>query len=319
MLRKLGREDFVSSNPFLEKKVDRYGPFLWRVYEDYEVVDEEGGLPYLRASKRAGSGTPEVVKLYRPLIDTPRIFLDFARIAERKNPRQALSQWISQYGLLGLADEGPQWFAEGAPEVVVPPRVYNDRGGRGETLDAVWYEVYTTNHMLALYESVLNRDTNKLELLLYPPQDGPERLQQSRQHAKELMHKTDATWIDVLIDQALRQVWEYVMELAVFAYPGIGTVGDLHQQPLLTVDRLTASWEVRNLLGAMYLQFYWLISSAGELSHCKHCGGIISYAPPTPTTGVRKPRKDKEFCSTQCRQNYHYHNRIKLRRQTERR
>ena len=172
MLRRLGREDLASVNPFLREKESR-APFLWHVYEDYEVVEEKDALPYLRASTPKGYETPRRVRSYNPLVDTPRLFLDFARIAERRNPAEALSQWIAQYGLLGFADSSPQWFPEGLPEVTVPPRMYDDIGGPGETLEAVWYEVYITNHILALYEDILrgkkripDDETNPLVSLL---------------------------------------------------------------------------------------------------------------------------------------------------------
>jgi hypothetical protein len=321
MLRRLGREDLASVNPFLREKESR-APFLWHVYEDYEVVEEKDALPYLRASTPKGYETPRRVRSYNPLVDTPRLFLDFARIAERRNPAEALSQWIAQYGLLGFADSSPQWFPEASPEVTVPPRWYDAWGGPGETLEAVWYEVYITNHILALYEAVLNRDPDKLESLLFPPGEDPEWLERRRQYVNELRRETGSDRIAVLVDQALGQVWEHIMALTVFAYPAISPTGSLHQRPLLTVDRLSASWGVRNLLGAMYLQFFWLVTSAGEMSRCKYCGRIISYAPPIPAgedRKARKPRKDKEFCDSRCRQNYHYHNRIKPGRQSERR
>jgi hypothetical protein len=310
MKRRVEREDFVSVNPFLREK-ERHKPFVWNVYEDYELVEGEDALPYIRAVTPKGYESPKSVKSYNPLVDTPRLFLDFARIAERKNPANALSQWIAQYGLLGFANSNPQWFPEASPEVTVPPHWYDDRGGPGETLKAVWYEVYTTNTILALYEAVLHRDPVKLESLLFPPGEEPEWLERWRQIVNERMEETGSDWIDVLVDRALGQVWEHIMALAVFAYPAINPTGSLHQQPLLTVDRLNASWGVRNLLGAMYLQFFWLVTSAGELAHCKYCGGIISYAPPLSESEGRKPRTDKEFCDSRCRQNYHYHNRIK--------
>jgi hypothetical protein len=84
----------------------------------------------------------------------------------------------------------------------------------------------------------------------------------------------------------------------------------------LSPDKLTGTWRVRNLLGAIYLQFFWLITSMSDLSRCTYCGRIISYAPPMPQSGKRKPRKDKVFCDSRCRQNYHYHNRIKPARNT---
>lgn len=313
MLRRLGREDLASVNPFLREEID--APFVWHVYEDYELVEEEDALPYLRASTPKGYESPKPIKSYNPLVDTPHLFLDFARIAERKNPANALSQWIAQYGLLGFADSKiPVWFAEGSPEglpeVTVPPRWYDDRGGPGEALEAVWYEVHTANSTLALYEAVLNREPDKLESLLFPPGEEREWQERGRQHMNERMEETGSDWIDGLVDRALHQVWEYTSALDVFAYPTISPTGG-YQQSLLTVDRLNASWGVRNLLGAMYLQFFWLVTSAGELARCKHCRRIISYAPPMPESEKRKPRKDKEFCDSRCRQNYHYHNRIK--------
>jgi hypothetical protein len=308
--RRLGRDDLANSNPFLREK-DIHTPFLWRVYENYELVDQEDGLPYLRASGRDGHATPRSVRVYNPLVDAPRLFLDFARIAERKNPEQALLQWIAQYGLLGFAHNDSQFVVEESPQVVIPPRSYDDKGGPGETLDAVWYEVYTTNETLTLYEAALNQDTDNLELLLFPSDEDPGWLERRRHYAQEQMRRSGARWPDALISIALAQVWDYVMALNVFAYPTISTVDNLNERPLLTVDRLTPSWGVRNLLGAMYLQFYWLITSESDLTRCKYCGHIIPYAPPSLGSPSRKPRKDKEFCDRRCRQNYHYHNRIK--------
>jgi hypothetical protein len=304
---RLGTDDIANTNPFLKEK-EFHTSILWQVYEDYEIVDQQDGLPYITASGREGRhAKPRGVRVYDPLVDTPRLFLDFARIAERKNRREALLQWIAQYGLLGFARNDSQFVVEKWPEVVIPPIEYDDKGGPGETLEAVWYEVYTTNRTLTLYEASLNRDTDKLELLLFPPKVDPrwlERLERRRQHLREEMRQSGANWTDTLIARALSDVWDYVSDLDVFVYPAVGA-DILHEQSLMTVDGFTVSWGVRNLLGAMYLQFYWLITSASELSRCKHCGRIISYAPPMPVGDenrrARKPRKDKEFCDSRCR------------------
>jgi hypothetical protein len=314
LLRRLGREDLASVNPFVREK-ERHAPFLWHVYEDYELVEEEDTLPYIRAVTPKGYESPKRVRSYNPLVDTPHLFLDFARIAERKNPADALSQWIKQYGLLGFADSSPQWSPDVSPEVTVPPRIYEDSGGPGETLVAVWDEVNTTNRILALYEAVLNRDSDKLVTLIFTSEQDPEWLEQRLQHVSGYEDKTSSDRIDALVSVALLEVWEFIGAVEVFAYPVINPTGDLNQQSLLTVERLQASWGVRNLLGAMYLQFFWLVTSAGDLSRCKYCRRIISYAPPLPESEGRKPRKDKEFCDSRCRQNYHYHNRIKPTRQ----
>jgi hypothetical protein len=84
--------------------------------------------------------------------------------------------------------------------------------------------------------------------------------------------------------------------------------------PPITPDLFSRGWVARNLLGTLGLQFYWLITSDGELDRCRYCGRIISHTSPVPgsqTTKRRKTRSDKSFCNSRCRQNYHYHNRRK--------
>ncbi len=304
MRRRLGREDLRSVSPLLQDK-ESHTPLPWRVYEEYEIVDQADGLPYIAAVGR-------VVDSYYPLVDTPHLFLEFARTVENRNPAQALWQWVHTYGLLGLAHKDTGYFVEEIPEVVFPPREYDASGGPGETVDAHWYYAELANEDLVLYEAALNRDAEKLERVLYPTEEDQERGEQDR-HLTEKKKEYGADWTDRLIGFALRQIWEDVGSLLNNqAYPTIGYRGDLPSElALLSIDRLTASWDTRSLLGAMYLQFYWLVTSAGNLSRCKHCGRIMSYAPPIPGSADRKPRKDKEFCSRQCRQNYHYQNRVK--------
>src|SRR4051794_29978495 len=96
MKRRLGRADVVSTSP--RKGLDNY----WDLYEDYEVVEPNDGLPYLIASPA------KIIDRYNPLNDAPRLFLDFAKIAEHRDSEEALHQWIAKYGLLGLS---PMWYS----------------------------------------------------------------------------------------------------------------------------------------------------------------------------------------------------------------
>jgi hypothetical protein len=356
----MGREDFRSANPTVE--LEDSGYFWWHVYEDYDLVEEEGRLPYFRASVVRGGEKYVEGKNYRPLIETPYLFLEFARIAEHKdNPRPALDTWIDKYGLLGLSNRASQYslgvpptlethpeedwtaHADRYPEVSVPPLQYLVSGGRGDTYDAYLLEVAKANKLLTLYEALLNRDYEKLvrcyafhegcspqewrdkwrseveDGRLYhraPPVD--ESVDESVTiywHFRSVLNEDilyelpPGDWNTFLMDMALRDIWRMVgAALSIFAYPSITARGDLGP---LSPGKLAGHWGVRNLLGAMYLQFNWLITSGAELSRCKHCRRIISYAPAWPEREGRKPRKDKEFCDSRCRQNYHYHNRIK--------
>ena len=62
-------------------------------------------------------------------------------------------------------------------------------------------------------------------------------------------------------------------------------------------------WKFDNLVGAMYLQAYWMLTSGDELGRCEYCSRIISLARPHPEG--RKRRRDKRFCDDACRQANH--------------
>lgn len=66
---------------------------------------------------------------------------------------------------------------------------------------------------------------------------------------------------------------------------------------------VTAGLSFKSLLGAMYLQMYWLMESGSELARCEHCGLLLSLARPTPEG--RKRRSDRRFCGDACRQAQH--------------
>jgi hypothetical protein len=224
------------------------------------------------------------------------------------------------------------------PEVTVPPFRYSATGGPGDTYDAYFLEIAKAKKLLTLYEALLNQDIEGLEQCFAlhegcTPEGLREKwrseLEENREKNRSLTENTymvrdvlddmvvyksqPGDWEAFLVDRALLDTWEMVgTALSIFAYPSITSQPNAgHLKGPLRPDNLTSTWRVRNLLGAIYLQFYWLITSTSGLSRCKYCGRIISYAPPMPNSEKRKPRKDKEFCDSRCRQNYHYHNRIK--------
>lgn len=313
---------------------------------DFDIKEEDGCLPYLEALPY------EVESTYRPLVDTPYLFLEFARIrGSRRDPVEELLIWISKYGLLGLSSQNPQWSAEPLPdarewipgidwlpEVTVTPMRYSDAGGPGDIFDAYLHETAKANKLLSLYEALLSQGIGDLERC-FAMHEGctPKDLREKWDSDLSDMRKSNSTlnestfivqeivddmlvykalpsdWNTYLMNRALLEIWATVgTALSLFAYPSITLQegsGPITGAP--KPDDLTNTWRPRNLLRTIYLQFYWLITSTGDLSHCKYCGRIISYAPPMPESRKRKPRKDKEFCDSRCRQNYHYHNRIK--------
>jgi hypothetical protein len=279
-------------------------------------------------------------KSYKPLIATPYLFLEFARIVERKDPEQAVHDWISKYGLLGLQRREPHKFdmsMGGGPAGAAFEKEYSQRGGEQETLARYLSEASQANRILACYEAILSKDIKKLEQIAFEEEMFGEDLDE---HLQLQAAVTGGDYADVLIDWILLvHIIEDIQEaLKEFTFPciahrqsvdrnyRIGTIDfsvkGSHGLPksnsrntLWAPDRLVRSLYPRNLLGAMYLQFYWLITSAAELARCKECGRIIPHAAPMPGSGrTRKTHKNKEFCNDRCRQRYHYHNRVKPNR-----
>jgi hypothetical protein len=334
MYRKLNRGDLEGSNPLLllteEERDDQR--FVWWVYEDYDLV-EAGDLTYIQAANQGNyRESPRPVYAYDPLTDTPRLFLDFARIVDHKNPAQELLDWFHKYGLLGLTTHHPRYppifprdttLPSWELEIIdkyVPKRRYDFRGGPGDSIEHIWALAEEANSSLVLYEAAIARDQEKLERALYP-ENWPEHAESYRRTPEVQTGSSDMERVDVLIHRAMGQIMEYLGGGLNFVYPDLASKTYFDGPPstaaeALTPERLTRSWRPRNLWGAISLQFYWLVTSAGELARCKYCTAPISYAPSISDTGEeRKPRSDKAFCNDSCRYSYHYHNRVKPTRE----
>ncbi len=333
MWRRVIRKDLLGSIPdSLDRRL--YYPFLWAVYGDYKRPYATSVEPYLVAT---ADGISDPLRVYEPLKDEPYLFLEFARLVESKDEERALEAWISTYGLLGLhrnedREDYPNtlWELTKFPykELYRYPELsgtgelssifaFSDIGGPEETFSSVLEEAFRANEVLALYEAAMSKDADKLEAaLMRRSKDSVEDL---RAHAQFRMERSGGSYLDALSNLAAELIFLRIQDvLERFTYPCISIDREtrvvLEPEPLFTVDQFYRSWQPRNLLGALYLQAFWLVTSTAELSKCKYCGRIISYAPPVPVgqeRKARKPRKDKAFCDSRCRQNYHYHNRIK--------
>ncbi len=286
--------------------------FTWVVYDEYRIVGEGSEGAYYVAAEGA-----DVRSYYDPLVDTPHLFLEFARLHESRNRSEAVGAWISRYGLLGLHfDERHPPMPD--PERISPPLDCRSEGGPTETVARFDEEVVRANRVLTLYEAALSKDVEKLEQA-WDIQGFSSNALEGRKYFRVVADLIKGTYLDALVHVATKHVlWEVWNVLPEYCYPYL-----THRSPSgrgrvleekLAPELLMASVWPRNLLGAMYTQFYWLLASGGDLSRCKHCGRIISHSPAALVEGGRrgrKPRKDKEFCDSRCRQNYHYHHRIK--------
>ena len=300
---------------------------VWEVFEGYEIREPDDGPPYVEA-------TGERKKRYRPLVDTPHLFLEFARLADKGVDRGVLEGWLEEYGVLGMHyDEGlpyvPAYLRGPAPS----PLMYFTEGGPGETAGYYDLAALQAGRVLSLYEAAVNEDTDALKQLLadLEVKHSMERalyasLAQATGGGRKV--SVDQILTELLVDQALMKVWHVVQDkLSNFTYPTINhelpstsALPNFHKGGPLAPHRLGASWGFRNLIGAMYLQFYWLITSRADIKRCKNCGRIISLSPPTSPDGRkgRKPRSDKMYCNKSCQQREDYKRRVKPKREQNR-
>lgn len=317
MWRRLIREDLSSSNPLLGGN-ERHGHLRWRVYEQYEFSQLENGDYFVHVADRGTERQASVVDSYEPITDTPHLFLEFARLVESKSSGDALYDWIHKYGLLGLS---PRLTSHDALSLAqASPDLYNDdRGGSLDNLENIWALAWEANESLLLYEAATGGDQEKLEQVLFLDED-PDWVKDRRQRLEYRAEITGAGWVQTLVNAALFQLLEYAHGplitscYPVVSYPPRFSHMPDQDAPPMRPDDLSRGWGARNLWGAMGLQFYWLITSGGQLDHCRYCGRVIPHAPPVPGSRPlksRKVRSDKTFCDSRCRQNYHYHSRMK--------
>jgi hypothetical protein len=336
--------DFSRSSEEAVKADFRMG--RWRVFERYEVresdqnliawgkydvrPDEKGataraiipedvydpGLAYVYVSYNSLDSHKD----YRPLIDTPALFLEFARLADEAITREVWLDWVQRYGVLGLGLHHPRIAS---PRMASPTKVSSmdtsvcEIGGYGETFRNFIGEASKANWLLKLYEYARS-----------PEESGkghscPTRFQvQGYDEWYEPLTEPEASdpaelkrWA---LDTVRFEVNLYVRQSFPVLYPATG-----ERQSVL-------GWDFYSLLGAMYLQMAWLINAKGEeVRWCKRpgCTNVIAFEQPEQgvPAGMKKndrsmgyhTRKDKEFCSGRCRGLYHYHYRSKPSRQNE--
>jgi hypothetical protein len=82
------------------------------------------------------------------------------------------------------------------------------------------------------------------------------------------------------------------------------------------VGKFVAGWSFTNLLGAMWLQMFWLLTASEAPRRCRQCDRIIAYQQPEQPQGKKKQgRKKEKFCSKECSDRYVYLTKTKPRRQ----
>jgi hypothetical protein len=268
----------------------------WPVEPYYEVRHEPKSL-YVVAALLVGDDEEDQSsdrRWYRPLADTPTLFLDFAQLADRHIDEDVWLSWIHKYGVLGLGvrREG-KWVVSGSA------------GGPLETLSQFRRSARVARVALRLYEDATNSygtDPKTIASLIH---DEPIVLMgalRANLETSEAARNTALFLTEDLVANVLRS----------HAYPELRS----------TPEGFVSAWGFHSLLGAMFLQMMWLIT--GATSGVKRCAGpgcprVIDLAAPRlesegrmlsaekDSRGMeyaprRKQRRDTKYCSLACKQ-----------------
>lgn len=226
-----------------------------------------------------------------PLEEAPDLYLRFARLHEEPDFERAALTFAHEYGLPdGTTIVSPFTGFE---------RPFPDRMDLSRLLvesRRVWF-------VLALYESVLNHDVEQGKALI----SELERDRTFRKtfwwyfriHNMEQAARTRFPPELVLAMEAAVLVAKRVSDELCTAQIGFSFDDTAELDP----SCIRTYWGFDNLIGAMYLQMYQLMTSGGGLARCNYCGRTIALSHTDPRG--RKRRRDRRFCDDRCRQAHH--------------
>jgi hypothetical protein len=220
--------------------------------------------------------------LFRPLREEPDLFLKFSRLWQDEDfPSSALS-FANRFGL---------------------PRATGLGGGNDQhtrlSLGEFFEESQRACVTLSLYETVLNKDKVGAKELLAEHRHLDEAFDRSHRYMQRSTHPDTVplTPLQGALAASVSVIDDAVTRLCK------QTTSVHFDKPAPDPSAVKVTWHFENLLGAMYLQMWWVVTSSGELSRCEHCGRLISLTRPNPR--ARKRRSDKRFCDDACRQAHH--------------
>lgn len=221
-------------------------------------------------------------RLFRPLEEEPDLFLRFARMWREADFRGAALVFAKSYGLPCGARDGD------ARDQIVSLSLKDF----ARESKRAWVA-------LSLYESVVNRDEEAARALFakHGEEDPAFSEYRDMQDAKGF-GSSNATPLQAALAASASVIGGMARELC--AEHGIL---EFAGNPKPDPSCLKMRWTFENLLGAMYLQMWWVMLSGGDLVRCEHCGRLMSLTRPNPEG--RKRRRDKRFCNDACRQAHH--------------
>jgi hypothetical protein len=220
------------------------------------------------------------------------LFLEFAELADGGEITfDTMLDWVGHYGVLGF--EGREYRG-------IDPRMPDLMGGPMDNLQSFAFEARKANAVLRLYEAATAIGGPDVEGISkygdYVITPFIEDRFGDRLEDPIFLKDTALDWVAGTVRRVV----------ADDCYP------ELYQEG----DTFRSGYGFKSLLGAIYLQMMWLMSATGEIRRCQGpgCNRVITYEQPEQSVdpglkknvrGKYRTRKDKRFCSDNCRVRNH--------------
>jgi len=285
---------------------------MWVVAKSYRILD---GLIYV------DNPQPNFSEEEDPISDAgwavsladPDLFLSFARLGARGEPSEtSILHWVSEHGLLRRADE------KYPPMAKDPPWIIGEVNQAPITVASFRAEVLCAHQLLTLYMNIREENFSALEARMYSTN--------SPRHPSSLWLHTPSTDLENhfagLRDgvRFVREQWllpdglfdpeeavgsrvkrgeisvalgalQHVVEKRI---SNVGLSFDasyIRSQPLGSDYRIPRSYDCPDLLSALYLQFYLLVTDFQPVRRCENPACNLPFV---------LTRKNKRFCNDTC-------------------
>jgi hypothetical protein len=281
MRRRLAPEDFAEARAAMQGLTDLG---TWSACNEYELRGDKIVAVYKLSALEDPLRPEDVWWYYSPLKDAPDLFLTFARLYREKDFERAALAFSHSYGLpnnMVRIVEGKEKIYRFAEEIEI---------------SHFWEEAQKAHNVLALYEAVVNQDAQTVRQILL----GRNWADGAFEVDEELL-----SFIEDLEgpNGILRGGKEYIVDVVQDVVRT--TCRQVLSVPVARTDfsDIEAVWEFDSLIGAMYLEMWWLLVSGSNIARCEFCGSPISLGRSQPH--ARKRRRDRRFCNDACRQAHH--------------
>jgi hypothetical protein len=272
MRRRLSETNFEQAQTSM-KSPKEFGD--WGICKEYEIRGDEIVAKWpIEESFRWG--------WYWPLEHTPWLFLELAELSKEPDFREATLRFCHNWGVPG--DLIPTHYVVESTKLSGFQEWKARRARVGKmNLSGFQEEAKNIAEIIDLYERALNGDEEVIQL----PPGMP-----GSAGSPEMYTDHGLGWAVALVTERVQTLCR----------PSLYFTPE-YLRPETIVSGISNTWEFANLLGAAYLQMWWLMTSEGEVARCEYCHRRMSLARPAPDG--RKRRRDKRFCSDSCRQAHH--------------